>query len=116
MSVLKNNGINLGSGDPSSVADGDLKRVGTGLFVRNGGAWQGVGGGGGSVATGILSGGDNNIIFNVNFGFTANSWGAVLVQPRTARAYSGTGGTSASWPNGAWSDSTQTRWMWIAGA
>jgi len=31
MSILKNNGMNIGSGDPSGIADGDLKRIGSDL-------------------------------------------------------------------------------------
>jgi len=70
MSVLKNNGINLGNGDPSSIANGDLKRVGSDLFIRSGGAWVGVGGGGGTYASGEI---DGRSPWNINTGLTGST-------------------------------------------
>lgn len=76
MSVLKNNGVNIGSGDPSSIANGDLKRVGDTLYIRDAGAWTQVGGGGGlKVAVGTTSSTGGTI--TITPGFT--NGGAIMV-------------------------------------
>jgi len=111
MSVLKNNGVNLGNGNPTSIADGDVKIDGGSLFVRNGGAWSEVGGGGGNIATGVISAGDKNVTLTASWSF-AGTWSVILV-PHRSRVYSGNG-TSLSFTNGSWSDSTNTLWIWCA--
>jgi len=113
MSVLKNNGVNLGSGDPSSIADGDVKIDGGALFVRNGGAWQGAGGGG-QMAAGQISAGDSNVTLTANFGFTASSYTVTRWKPVGQVKTSGTTATSVSFANGSYSDGTTTGFMWIA--
>jgi len=91
MSVLKNNGINLGNGDPSGIANGDLKRVGADLFLRSSGAWVAVGGsGGGTFAHGTVNIAANWTIATGLSG-TAYWWAA---RQQLAWAQAGTGMTS----------------------
>ena len=68
--------MNIGSGDPSGIADGDLKRIGSDLYIRNGGSWNIVGGSGGmTTANGVgsSSGGTTTVTSGLNNG------GAIMV-------------------------------------
>lgn len=106
MSILKNNGINIGSGNPSSIANGDLKRDGTTLYIRDGGAWHSVGGGGGGVYSSGFYDARANWSFNTGLNETTNyCW-----YGRSGVQFAGTG-TSFS-GNGTSADYTQNvGWM-----
>ena len=64
MSILKNNGINLGEGDPSSIANGDIKIQSGSLYVRDGGAWTEVGASNQSVSIAAGSHSERGLVNN----------------------------------------------------
>ena len=107
--------MNIGNGDPSGIADGDLKRVGSDLFIRNGGAWQSVGGGGVKTANGQV-GSSGGAITVAPAGFT--NGGGILLESNirngsTMSASTNAGQVSVTGSIGGNNDSPSTG-VWVA--